>query len=172
MSKNKAISTLSEKDKAPEHHRVKPQQFHQAFHKLSGHCYCTKCGAIGFQKRWYFDAVQEQALRQDSNGMALLCPGCTKVEQQIYKGEVVLAKSSISPLMGEIMALIKHTEGKCWHKNPTARIAGVTKEGEILHIQTTTKFLAERISKELQKTFNGHLKSKRSDETVRIYWTD
>jgi NMD protein affecting ribosome stability and mRNA decay len=172
MSKSNATPTLSAKLKAPEHHRLKPQQFHRAFHELAGHCYCTNCGAIGFQKRWYFDPVQEQTLRQDKDAEVVLCPGCTRVEQQLYEGEIVLAKSNTSALIGEIIALIKHTEGKCWYKNPIAKIAGVTEEGEILHIQTTTKFLAERIGKKLQKTFNGHLETKRSDEIVRVYWTD
>ena len=45
-----SASALSEKHNAPEHHRVKPQQyFHRAFHELSGHRYCTRCGAINFK---------------------------------------------------------------------------------------------------------------------------
>ncbi len=161
MSKNN-MAALSEKHKAPEHHRVKPQQFYHAVDSLAGHCYCANCGAISFKRRWYIDAAQEQILRQDKNATAVLCPGCTRVEQEQYEGEVVIANSKFTPLMGEIIALIKHTECRCWHHNPLAKIANVTEKDEIIHIQTTTRFLAERIGKELHKTFKGNLEIKRT----------
>lgn len=174
MSKSNTFSALSEKHRAPEHHRIKPQEFHYSFLALPGHCYCSKCGAIGFQKRWYIDSALEQTLRQDKNANAVLCPGCTRVEQQLYEGEVVLANSRFNALMGEIIALIKHTEGKCWHHNPIAKIGGATEEGRTIHVQTTTRFLAERIGKELQKTYKGNLEIKRTpgEKFVRVYWTD
>jgi hypothetical protein len=172
MSKSNTISPLSSKHKAPEHHRVKPEQHHRAFHVQPGHCYCPKCGAVGFHKHWYFAPEQEHILRKDKNASQVLCPGCTKIEQQLYEGEVILANSCFSTLSGEIIALIKHTEGVCWHKNPTAKLAGAVEEEETIHVLTTTKFLAERIGKELQKAFKGNLNVKRTEQFVRVYWTD
>jgi len=174
MSKHNATPALTEKHNAPEHHRVKPQEFHRAFHELSGHCYCTKCGAIGFQKHWYIDAAQEQKLRLDKNARTAMCPGCTRAEQELYEGEIVLANSKAETLMGDIVALIKHTEGRCWHKNPLAKIVAVTDDNEVLRIFTTTRGLAERVGKELHKTFKGSLEMKRSpgERFVRVYWTD
>ncbi len=175
MTKLNSASALSERHNAPEHHRVKPEQyFHRAFHELNGHRYCSRCGAINFKKHWYIDVVQERVLRQDPDANAVMCPGCTRVEQQLYEGEVVLANSKCATLMGEIIALIKHTEGRCWHNNRVAKIASVTEEKEILHIQTTTRLLAERIGKELHKAFKGNLEVKRTpgEKFVRVYWTD
>jgi len=172
MSKNNAI--LTEKHNAPEdHHRIK-SEIHRALQAQPGHCYCTKCGAIGFQKHWYMDAEQEYFLRQDKNAHAVLCPGCTRVEQEQFEGEVIITNSRFATLMGEVIAMIKHTEGRCWHHNPTARIADVTEEKEILHIRTTTMLLAERIGKELKRAFKGNLEIKRSpgELYVRVYWTD
>jgi hypothetical protein len=120
------------------------------------------------------DSVQEYFLRQDKNAHAVLCPGCTRVEQEQFEGEVVLSNSRFATQMGEVIALIKHTEGRCWHHNPMARIAAVSEEKEILHIQTTTMLLAERIGKELKKAFKGNLEIKRTpgEHFVRVYWTD
>jgi hypothetical protein len=171
MSKNNTIPALYDKHAAPEHHRVKPQEFHHSLQALPGHRYCRRCGAIGFQKHWYIDAVQEQAFRKDKS-KAALCPGCTRVEQQLYEGEVVLTNSRCKTVMGEIIAMIKHCEGRCWHKNPIAKLASVTEQEQVFHVLTTSKFLAERIGKELQKAFKGNLEIKRSDRFVRVYWSD
>jgi NMD protein affecting ribosome stability and mRNA decay len=174
MTKLNSLSAFAEKHKAPEHHRVKPQEFHRSFHELTGHSYCTRCGAINFKKRWYVDSMQEQAMRKDHRANAILCPGCTRAEQQQYEGEVVLLNSRCKTAMGEIVALIKHIEGRCWHNSRLARIASVTEEKEILHIKTTTRVLAERIGKQLHKTFKGNLEIRRTPEErfVRVYWTD
>ncbi len=172
MGTHNTSPTRSSNQKAPEHHRVKPDQSHPLFHAKPGHSYCTKCGAICFQKRWYIAPEEEKALRQDKNASQLLCPGCSMIEQELYEGEVILENSSFAPLMGEIVAVIKHTEGRCWHHNPNAKLAGVTEEDGVLHVMTTTKFLAERIGKELHKIFNGKLEIQRTEQFVRVYWTD
>jgi hypothetical protein len=172
MSKSKTTSALSFKDKAPEHHRVKPEQHHRAFQVQPGHSYCGACGAVNFHKHWYIDPAQEHALKMDKNASQVLCPGCSRVEQELYEGELILANSQFFALSGEIVALIKHTEGRCWHKNPTAKLAGATEEDGIVHVQTTTKFLAERIGKELKQAFKGNLEIKRTDTFVRVYWMD
>jgi hypothetical protein len=171
MNKNNTTQALSSKYKAPEHHRVKPQE-HRAFQVQPGHSYCPTCGAVNFHKHWYIASDQERALRLDKNASQVLCPGCSRVEQQLYEGEVILANSSFSALSGEIVGLIKHTEGRCWHKNPTAKLAGATEEDGIVHVLTTTNFLAERIGKELKQAFKGNLEIKRTDTFVRVYWTD
>jgi len=174
MSKYNTMPALSAKQKTPEHHRVKPAPFHRAFQELHGHSYCTRCGAINFKKRWYFDPVQEQILRLDKNVDAVVCPGCRRVESGEYEGEVILANSKCATQMGEIVALIKHTEGKCWHSNHTAKIAAVNEVDDVIHIETTTSFLAERIGKELRKAFKGNLELKRTPEEkfMRAYWSD
>jgi hypothetical protein len=173
MSKNNTIA-LTEKHNAPEHHRIKAQQLYHSFHAQPGHSYCTKCGAIGFNKRWYIDPAQEHVLRRNKNANAVLCPGCLRLEQQLFEGEVVLTNSRCLTLMGEIVALIKHTEGKSWHNNPGARIAVIIDDQDFFHIQTTTRSLAERIGKDLQSAFKGKLEVKRTkgERFARVYWSD
>jgi NMD protein affecting ribosome stability and mRNA decay len=172
------MMALTEPHHAPEHHRVKPQPvaMHHALHVLhgqQGHSYCQQCGAIGFQKRWYVDPVQEAILRKGESGSGVLCPGCARVEQQIFEGEVVMSNSRCATALGEMISLIKHVEGKAWHNNPLARLSAFT-DGETIHIQTTTRSLAERIGKELHKAFKGNLEIKRApgEHFVRVYWTD
>jgi NMD protein affecting ribosome stability and mRNA decay len=174
MNKNTTLPALCKTHKEPEHHRVKPLSSPFEFKTLPGHCYCTKCGAISFQKRWYIDATMEQHLRLDPNGHAVLCPGCTRLQEELYEGEVVLANAKFAALAGEIIALIRHIEGRCWHHNPLTRIAAFADDQAVIHIQTTTRKLAETIGKELHKTFKGKLEIKRSAEEkfVRIYWRD
>lgn len=177
MSRNIMVA-LTEKHNAPEHHRVKPDPLalHHTLHALHGehgHTYCKECGAIGFQKRWYIDPVQERILREVGGSSAVLCPGCDRVEKQLYEGEVVLSNSRCATALGEMISLIKHIEGRAWHNNPMARISAFT-EGDIIHIQATTRALAERIGKELHKAFKGNLEIKRAqgEKFVRVYWTD
>ncbi|MDR3615817.1 MAG: hypothetical protein P4L53_19820 [Candidatus Obscuribacterales bacterium] len=172
MSKSDTTPAVSFKSNAPEHHRVKPEQHHRAFQVQPGHSYCRVCGAVNFHKHWYIAPAQEHALKLDKSASQTLCPGCSRVEQELFEGELILANSRFAELCGEIVALIKHTEGRCWYKNPTAKIAGATEEDGIIHVMTTTKFLAERIGKELKQAFKGNLEIKRTDTNVKVYWTD
>src|ERR1700735_5441092 len=105
MNKNN-IPALTEKHNAPERHRAKPESLHHMLHAQHGHCYCKQCGAIGFQKRWYIDPVQLKTLQQNKGFRAELCPGCMRVEQQQYEGEVILSTSRGATLLGEMMSLI------------------------------------------------------------------
>jgi len=172
MSKHNTIPALSENHETPEHHRIEPEQLRDR-HQL-GHCYCTNCSAVCFHTHWYIDPEHVKRLQQDKDSKAVLCPGCTRVKEQLYEGEIVLTNSKCMDLMDEIGALMKHTEGACWYRNPTARIAVITKDEKSLCIKTTTRALAEKIGKQLHKAYKGHLEIKRvpEDRFVRVYWTD
>jgi NMD protein affecting ribosome stability and mRNA decay len=174
MTKQK--TALPQKQRAPElGHRIEAhQQFRLPLAPQPGLCYCEQCGAIGFQKHWYINPAQERMLRVDKNATSVLCPGCQRVAHEEFEGEVVLRNARITEVPGEILALIKHTEGKCWHYNPLAKIAQMKEEEGIITIHTTTRFLAERIGKELRKAFKGTVEFKRSPEEkfVRVYWND
>lgn len=176
MSRTHDAISVSRKERASElGHRSEPhQQFRRAFNVQAGYLLCDACGAIGFQKHWYINPDQQKILNIGETTKHVLCPGCQRAADKDFEGEVILCNSGAEHEMGEVVALILHTEGKCWHHNPFARIADVTQQEGKIHIYTTTRFLAERIGKELRKAFKGTLDVKRTPEEqyVRVYWRD
>src|SRR5208282_6625481 len=110
MSRN--MMALTEKHNAPEHHRVRPDpvSLHHTLHGLHPqhaqqvYSYCEQCGAIGFQNRWYIDPHHERLLRMGDSTRAVLCPGCARVEQQLFEGEVVMSNSKCATSLGEMIS--------------------------------------------------------------------
>src|SRR5205814_1751454 len=112
-------------------------------------------------------------LSKDKSVERALCPGCRRIEQKIYDGQVVLEGEFLNDHIETVMGLIKHTEGKAWHDNPRARIASIEQDGNRMEILTTTKWLAQRIGKEMHKSFKGKLKIQplHRENFVRVYWS-
>ncbi len=133
---------------------------------------CTGCTAISSLKHWYIDPDRYKLLMKKSQYHPVLCPGCKRVEQHAYDGQVVLEGPLLKDSRDEVMALIKHTEGKAWHDNPISRIASIDGNGTRIEILTTTKWLAQRIGKQFQKAFKGKLEIKPAprEKFVRVYW--
>ncbi len=102
-----------------------------------------------------------------------LCPGCQRIEQNVHNGEVILKGPLLLANKDAVMGLIRHTETKAWHDNPSSRISSLVDSGESIEIQTTTKWLATRIGKEMQKCFKGTLNIKPSprEKFVRVQWS-
>ncbi len=175
MTKRNSSIVLSNKERAPElGHRMDPhQQFRSKFTQQPGRLLCNHCGAIGFHKRWYVDVAESENLKRTGTAQAVLCPGCTRIDEGIHEGEVILESLLLASDKDALMGLIKHTEGKCWHDNPFARIASIAEEGGRMEIRTTTRWLATRIGKELHKAFKGELEIKPipREKFVRVYWS-
>lgn len=129
---------------------------------------CERCGAVGRDKHWY--APDKMTINVDE-AQKEFCPGCYRVEREIWDGEVVL-EGNMSKTGDALKALIKHVEDKCWHDNPTSRLWYVTADSNRIEIKTTTQWLAMRIGRELKKAFKGDLEIKRSPEKnyVRVFW--
>lgn len=150
----------------------KDRRFQHKFEHQSGTSICLGCGAICHEKHWFIEPAAFNKLMKDAQVNQTMCPGCHRVEQKMHDGEVILENSFLLTDKESIMGLIKHTEGKAWHDNPTSRIASIVDDGDRMEIKTTTKWLATRIGKELEKCYRGKLEIKPSpkEKFVRVYW--
>lgn len=149
------------------------RRFRQKFLQECGPAVCKGCSAISYEKHWFIDPPRAKALGEDSKVRHVFCPGCHKVAEEIYDGEVILESPILAETKDAVMGLIKHTELKCWHDNPMSRIGKIVDLGDRLEISTTTTWLGMRIGKEMRKAYKGSLdiKSSPREKFVRVRWS-
>ncbi|MHB1415299.1 MAG: BCAM0308 family protein [Chloroflexota bacterium] len=133
---------------------------------------CPRCHAISEIKRWYYDEDRYQELKNKQEAQFAVCPGCERIERQIYEGDVVLRGPFLAQHKEEALHLIYHAEDQARQKNPISRLASVEDNGDEVKVITTTRWLAERIGKEFRKAFNGDLEIQRlpREKFSRVRW--
>ena len=140
----------------------------------SGNQVCPVCDAFFENKHWYpaGEKVGEKTDIKFENASKSLCPGCFAVEHQIAEGEVRLESPELVQHGDEVLNLIANVEAQCQRDNPKSRIFTIKREGSLIEFKTTTKWLATRIGKQIQKAFNGSLAIKRApyEKYVRVHW--
>ncbi len=141
--------------------------------KAGGHLMCTQCNAISIRKHWSFDQALAAKLKTDSKVHHVLCPGCQALDKEEFEGEVILRGPLADSYAQGLLGLIKHTEEHCRQDNPQARMKVLQADDECIRLMTTTRFLATRIGKEVEKAFKGHTETtaRPRDRFVRIKWT-
>ncbi|MBI2938958.1 MAG: hypothetical protein HYY04_00850 [Chloroflexi bacterium] len=134
---------------------------------------CPRCHAISEQKRWYIDEARYRELRTVPGVRFITCPGCQRIDRQLYGGEVHLRSPLLAANKEQALGLIYHEEDRARQSNPFARLASVVDRGEELEILTTTPFLAERIGKAFRKTFKGELELEHLpyEKFIRVRWS-
>lgn len=136
-----------------------------------GYLICKGCLASHHDKHWY---TQDETLRRGlpQDAIEALCPGCYRIENNIWEGTVEIGGDLDINTRKSIEAMIANVETDCWKDNPASRILKTSEENSKVVIKTTTVWLAKRIGKELEKTFKGNLEMKDSPEkeTVFIRW--
>jgi hypothetical protein len=149
------------------------RRFNQKARASAGLFLCKQCHAISNSKHWYCDPHELAQLQNKPDVHKTLCPGCHRVEEKLYEGQVILSSPLLVTKKINILSLIRHTESKAWLDNPSSRIANMSLKGDQLEIITTTKWLATRIGKQLHKAFKGKLQIKPSpqEKFVRVYWS-
>jgi hypothetical protein len=138
-----------------------------------GHLICTKCDAISVKKHWLVDVNLRNTLQADPAVHKVVCPGCNALEKEEFQGEVILTGSLGEPLKQGLLGLIKHTAEKCARHNPNSRMLVLEADENNVHLMTTTRWLALRIGKEVEKAFKGHLEKRiqARERFVRLKWT-
>ncbi len=133
---------------------------------------CPRCHAISEQKRWFVDEQRYQELRGAAGVEEVVCPGCRRVEAQVYEGEVLLKSPLLVHTQDDALNLIRHTAEEARLENPIARLASVEARDDEIHVLTTTKWLAERIGKEFHKAYGGHVEidSLPNEKFARVRW--
>lgn len=134
---------------------------------------CPSCYAVCVDQRWEFDeAIREKAMK--SNGWEKhLCPGCERVARGQVDGVVYLRGDFLDAHREEAKNLIRSVAQKKLHKNIAARIYHIEEKKDEIIIETTDRVLAERLGKEFEKAYSGHLdiQWQYHSDFARVYWT-
>jgi hypothetical protein len=133
---------------------------------------CPRCHAISVQKRWFLDEAAYERLRSAPQTRLLVCPGCRRIERQMYDGEILLRSPLLVTNKVQALHLIQHEAERARRVNPLCRLASVEDRGDEIAILTTCVALAERIGKAFRDSFKGKLVLQRlpGERFVRVRW--
>lgn len=118
---------------------------------------CPACHAILDDVVWYVDEALYWRLEGQPGIRMALCPGCLRVAQGVYEGEVILKSRLLVPSKSAAMRLLIIEEERARCSNPLSRVTAVEDRGDEMKILTTTPMLAERIGKAFCKVYEGNL---------------
>ncbi len=147
--------------------RMKPKT-----HAQAGTALCSSCGAVGMQKHWFIDTNLSAKCAIDPLVRRVTCPGCKRLEDKIYEGELTLESSMLNANREMIYGILFHSAAKGFLHNPLARIAILDDQIDKIRVVTTTCSLAERLGKAIHGSLKGKLEVKRSpgEKFVIVKW--
>ncbi len=135
---------------------------------------CPVCGNIYANKRWY--RSDQYDLSEDESGLSFMCPGCRKVKDNYYYGELRIGGSFLKNHRQEISGLIQNEVHRRQEKNPLSKLVEVeverneeTARGEVI-FHTTNAKLAELLGRALENAFGGELEVQKSEPITRVNW--
>ena len=135
---------------------------------------CPVCGNIYANKRWYRNDQYE--LNEDEDALSFMCPGCRKVKDNYYYGELRISGSFLKNHRQEISGLIQNEVHRRQEKNPLSKLVEVevekneeTARGEVI-FHTTNAKLAELLGRALENAFGGELEVQKSEPITRVNW--
>jgi hypothetical protein len=133
---------------------------------------CPRCHAISVQKRWFLDEARYQQLKAQPGTHLVVCPGCRRIERQMYDGEVLLSSPLLAANKTMALQLIRNEEERARQVDPLSRLADVDDRGSQIAVLTTTVALAERIGKAFRRSFKGSLRLQYlpGEQFVRVRW--
>jgi NMD protein affecting ribosome stability and mRNA decay len=139
----------------------------------AGTAICTLCGAVGMHKHWFVDKRLAEQFAADPTVRFVNCPGCRRIANKVYEGEVLLKSSLLESNRNMIYGTLYHAAAQGFMRNPLSRIASVEDNGaDTIRILTTTCTLAERLGKAVNRAFKGDLKIKPwpDERFVSVRW--
>ena len=135
---------------------------------IKGVAYCS-CGTIFHGKRWQ-GGNGGMAPRE---GRKVVCPACRRIADRMPAGILSLRGSFLASHETEIGNLIRNTEQASVQKNPLGRVMETRKEKDGVTITTTDGKLAQKIGREVFKSYGGELNFlwSHSEDLVRVAWS-
>ncbi len=133
---------------------------------------CKKCGAAYHEKRWIHPSEIPQSVLAEREKKMVLCPACQKIRDRFAEGYVRIEGEFLKDHKEEIINLIKNKEEHAMHFNPLDRIIEIKERKEGVEVTTTTENLAQRIGQILEKSYDGDVEYKWSDDVklARVVW--
>lgn len=134
---------------------------------------CPSCYAVCIDQKWAFDEQAREKAMKRNGWEKHLCPGCEKVARGQVDGVVYLRGDFLIAHKEEAKNLIRSVAEKKLRKNIAARIYHIEEKNNEIVIETTDRVLAERLGKEFEKAYSGHLdiKWQHHSDFARVYWT-
>lgn len=135
---------------------------------------CPSCGNVYYKKTWHRPDVLDDRVQLSGPVEELpgsICPGCQKVEDEYFYGELkIVATPFLREHREEIANLINNEVERAQEKNPLSKLVQVDVEGDEAHFATTNGKLAERLGRALDKAYQGELEIKKTEPYVRVSW--
>ncbi|MGM0381836.1 MAG: BCAM0308 family protein [bacterium] len=129
---------------------------------------CEECNNIYENKQWYLPTRSD--LDPDQIEEKVVCPGCRKVSDNYYHGELMISGKFVVPHRKEISHLIENEVARGQEKNPLQKLVEVSEEeGEIV-VRTTNGKLAERLGRALHRAYKGNIEIEKTEKPTRVYW--
>jgi len=134
---------------------------------------CPSCYAVCTDQKWEFDEAARAKAMKRNGWEKHLCPGCERVAKGQVDGVVYLRGDFLNTHREEAKNLIRSVAQKKLHKNIAARIYHIEEGKDEIVIETTDRVLAERLGKEFEKAYSGHLdiQWQHHSDFARVYWT-
>ncbi len=134
---------------------------------------CPSCYAVCNDQKWDFDEKAREKAMKGNGWDKHLCPGCERVARGQVDGVVYLRGDFLNTHKEEAKNLIRSVAQKKLHKNIAARIYHIEEKKDEIVIETTDRALAERLGKEFEKAFSGHLdiQWQHHSDFARVYWS-
>ncbi len=133
---------------------------------------CKKCGAVYNEKRWIHHTEVPEKILAEKGKTTVLCPACRKIRDKFAEGYVLIQGEFSKSHKDEIKNLIRNKEEHAMHFNPLDRIIEIKERGGEMEVTTTTENLAQRIGQILEKSYDGEVEYKWSDDVklARVVW--
>jgi NMD protein affecting ribosome stability and mRNA decay len=144
----------------------------QAFIQPKQDAFCTSCGALYHNKRWYVDDSELRKAGADDALQRVKCPACLMIEQGTPAAVVTLSGHYLQKHKNAILDAVRNTEEHSRLKNPLGRIMEIKQERDEISITTTEDKLAQKLGREIHKAHSGDLRYRwgREENFVRVFW--
>ena len=133
---------------------------------------CRKCHATYQNRKWHLKKEFYDKLAGLKNTKIVLCPACRKIKDNFPGGIVKLKGDFLQEHETEIMNLIRNEEIRAMGFNPLERIIEILHTREGIEVKTTNEKLAQRITRRVERAYQGKVEYKWSNGTklLRAEW--
>ncbi len=133
---------------------------------------CKACKSVYHEKRWIHSTEVPQSVVAQREKKIVLCPACQKIRDKFAEGYVIIQGDFPKGHKEEIINLVRNKEEHAMHFNPLDRIIEIREKAGGMEVTTTTENLAQRIGQILEKSYDGEVEYKWSDDVklARVVW--
>lgn len=130
---------------------------------------CPECDNVYKNKQWYLgEQVDLEELGQPEE---YLCPGCRKIRDGYYYGELTMTGDFMNEHTEEISNMIENEVERVQQDNPLSKLVQVDHDDDTVYVRTTNYKLAEHLGRSLHRAYEGELDMDRTEYMNRVHWS-